>query len=530
MKKKAPRLSQLLWGLREKYTLVLLIITGFAIALVIYWLTTRMENRMRAESVREGIAWAGELVNSSRGLLLGIYDDNGKFLSNRSMRYRQKRLDSLQTSVKALRHSAGDVLVSSSVVSVHGGIIIAHSDGLKATGREDVSRPTLFDPGQIIVQEHKSGHRVDISIPVLSRSGHVIALARVGVNTQRINGLMKTTRWRAAGIGFLVLAVTSFVFWLIMGLFLRPIRDLSEDFKLLAVSGPVDSTSGTEIGMKTGLTSRDEIRQLSRTFSHISDKLQHAKREAVETERLEKELDAANRIQASLLPKRFPQINGYSIHALYRAAREVGGDYYDFIRVGHNKLGLVIGDVAGKGVPGAFVMAMVRSILRANSFHVNSPAEVLRSVNRQIFPDLQTGVFITLFYGILNAENNTFLYTSAGHDAAVLYNTYRRDIRRLKTKGIAIGLDGGGHFDKAIEEKEIQLQPGAALLAYTDGVTEAMNSSSEQYGESRLIKIMRSLHTSDMARIISEIDADVKKHVEVNPQQDDITMVGVGIL
>ncbi len=282
-------------------------------------------------------------------------------------------------------------------------------------------------------------------------------------------------------------------------------------------------------------------------FSEVDDSLLHAlgNQAAIsinnaklyqalsEKERLERELQIARDIQGFLFPKEAPRIEGFALASLARPATEVGGDYYDYIEVSRDEWGLVIADVSGKGVPGALVMAMVRSTLRAEAVGKSSAAQVLSRVNKSMYGDIKDDMFVSLFYIVLNVKKRTLNYARAGHDPSLLFRGKEKRVELLDKGGIALGLDEGAFLDETLEQGEVELNSGDTLVLYTDGITEAMNSKNEEFGFPRLREIVRQGSLLDTERkvsaLVESVDREITKFAGGAPQRDDITMVALEV-
>ena len=208
---------------------------------------------------------------------------------------------------------------------------------------------------------------------------------------------------------------------------------------------------------------------------------QRLEQERIERERIEQELEVARRIQRASLPGEVPQLEGWEISPYYKPAREVGGDFYDFFELPNGRLGIVVGDATGKGVPAALVMANARSMLRAVAQGSHSPGEVLRRVNEALVADIPTNMFVTCFYAILEPESANLSYANAGHDLPCLHRT-SGEAEELRATGMPLGLMPGMGY----EEKETILKSGEAALFYSDGLVEAHDSKGEMFGFPRL--------------------------------------------
>ncbi len=236
-----------------------------------------------------------------------------------------------------------------------------------------------------------------------------------------------------------------------------------------------------------------------------NDQLQ---REMVEQERLEREMQLAREIQTAFLPQEIPDLPGWEVQVLWRTAREVGGDFYDYFELPGNRLGVVIADVADKGMPAALFMTLVRTLLRASVPETDSPAEVLRRVNEIILPDAPRGMFVTLMYAVLDLDTGQLEYANAGHNPPLLLRTGNCTLEHLERTGMALGVEE----NTPIHERKVAIQAGDMLVLYTDGVTEAFSPDGEPFGEERLQDVILSLGRDALVRgslLAESADRDV---------------------
>jgi serine phosphatase RsbU (regulator of sigma subunit) len=233
----------------------------------------------------------------------------------------------------------------------------------------------------------------------------------------------------------------------------------------------------------------EEVRRLNKDLEkRVAERTEQLKsamakqqQEAQERERIEQELRVARLIQQTLLPKSLPALEDYYIVAHYQPAREVGGDFYDFFMLGDGRLGIVMGDASGKGIPAALVMATTRSVLRTIAQRVGAaPGQVLAQANELLYPDIPPNMFVTCFYAILEPESGRLLYANAGHNLPYLRRGGGAD--ELRARGMPLGLMPGMSY----EEKEIILEAGEAALLYSDGLVEAHDPEGEMFGFPRL--------------------------------------------
>jgi serine phosphatase RsbU (regulator of sigma subunit)/anti-sigma regulatory factor (Ser/Thr protein kinase) len=240
--------------------------------------------------------------------------------------------------------------------------------------------------------------------------------------------------------------------------------------------------------------------------------------EARERERLAQELRVARLIQQTLLPRSVPALEGYEVAAYYQPAREVGGDFYDFLYFEDGRVGLIIGDVTDKGVPAALVMATTRTLLRAAAERLEAPGAVLERVNELLYPDIPARMFVTCLYALLNPANGRLRYANAGHD--VPYRRGSDGVDELRARGMPLGLMQGMTY----EEKEIELSPGETVLFHSDGLVEAHDPKGEMFGFPQLQHCMAK-HGGGAALIPYLLDHLGIFTGEGWEQEDDVTLV-----
>jgi serine phosphatase RsbU (regulator of sigma subunit) len=247
----------------------------------------------------------------------------------------------------------------------------------------------------------------------------------------------------------------------------------------------------------------------------------------LERERLAKEFEIARDVQEKLLPKENPSIPGYSISAGCFPALEIGGDYYDFINLGNNRLGIVIADVSGKGLPAAFYMTLTKGVFQSYAESSGSPKEVLTKLNSLISRTIDKKSFVTMFYAVLDYNLNKITYARAGHEPAVFLNNKNKDICLLKPGGLGLGLDKGDLFSKTIEECELHLFPGDTLLFYTDGVTDLKNETDSDFGIDRLLSTIKNTADNNSHGLLDNIFQELNLFRNNSSQYDDITLITV---
>jgi len=237
---------------------------------------------------------------------------------------------------------------------------------------------------------------------------------------------------------------------------------------------------------------------------------------------MQEEVRLASKIQSELLPKTNPSIDGYEIAGRSIPAQVVGGDYFDFIPFENNRLAICLGDVTGKGLPASLLMANLQATLRGQSFLTSSPKECLARSNKLLYHSTSAEKFATLFYANLDTTNHSLSYSNAGHDFPFLFSGGDA-LHRLKSGGIMLG----AFEDFSFEEETVSLKPGDLLVISSDGISEAMNSDLEQFGEERLQAIIKNHRSASPKEIIDNIITAVKLHAGSHPQSDDMTLIVV---
>ena len=249
--------------------------------------------------------------------------------------------------------------------------------------------------------------------------------------------------------------------------------------------------------------------------------------EAAEKRRLDQDLQVAHEIQRILLPTNAPEVAGYQISGINIPAKQVSGDYYDYISVDDTHFGVAVADVSGKGVPASLIMAMCRSVLRSQAGGRLSAAAVLHRVNEQLFPDIREDMFISMAYAILDRTSSSVTLSRAGHDAPLLYRAADESVTRINPPGMALGIDSGGVFTRVTGDFSLTLEPGDCLILYTDGVTEALDKNGEEFGMENVIQSIQASAREGAAAIITRLTDDLRAFVGTHPQNDDITLIAI---
>lgn len=273
-----------------------------------------------------------------------------------------------------------------------------------------------------------------------------------------------------------------------------------------------------------------DMEDLSLTIEKAVEEVNYIKqtqREHLQLESIQSDLAVAGEIQKAILPCRFPpfpEIKSLDIYASMTPAKEIGGDFYDFFRLDDDRIGLVIADVSGKGVPAALFMAVSNTLLRSISMTKDNSQDCIDELNRLLCRVNVNSMFVTVFYGILNHRTGELDYTNGGHNPAYILRGKNGELERL---GRFPNLVVGGFEDFSYKSESAQLDPGDSLFLYTDGITEAFDAKDEAFGDERLEDSLVELYHDDAKTIIEGVYADLGEFIGDRTQSDDITMLVV---
>lgn len=310
---------------------------------------------------------------------------------------------------------------------------------------------------------------------------------------------------------------------------LARLNEMPRLLKTVMVSAYTDMTN-LRVAMNRGaydfVTKPIDFEDLEATILKTArelDSMREAKRAQERLADIEAELGVAAKIQKSLLPEALPANAGVDIAAVMLPARRVSGDFYDFFRIASDRVGFVVGDVSGKGIPAALFMAVARTVLRSTALHGAQPGECLAAVNRVLVPQSGGMTYVTLFYGILNTTSGTLTWSVGGHAPPWLLPASGKPRQVEGERGFMVGL-----FDDAVyETTETALEIGDTILVHTDGITDAESTDQEMFGKARLKETIESIHGSDVACVAKRIVSAVQQFTSGAAQADDVTLLAV---
>jgi phosphoserine phosphatase RsbU/P len=266
-----------------------------------------------------------------------------------------------------------------------------------------------------------------------------------------------------------------------------------------------------------------DLHEKNRRLAEAYADLQAAQARIIEQETLARELRLASEIQTSMLPPVLPHLAGLDVGARMIPARMVGGDFYDVIGLDSERLGVVVGDVSGKGVPAALFMALVGSLLRAEAVRAGTPEEALRVLNRHLLARSIKGMFVTILYGILHRTTREFAFVRAGHELPLVLDARGMVLPLARGRGNPLGLFAA----PALDAQSVTLPPGGTLLLFTDGVTEAMDGASELFGTERIVAAAGAEPGASAQELCDRLVAAVAAYHGGGAQADDITLLAV---
>ena len=367
---------------------------------------------------------------------------------------------------------------------------------------------------RILMISGADGRIMDFSSPVMAKGKLNLGTVHIGVSYSIIEDVLNK-----AFLNVLVISIIAIMLGIVGAFFLgvgisRPINVLANGAKIIGTGN---------LGHRIVVKNKNELGALAAVFNMMTTDLKNAQEMMVKQQRMERELEVAKEIQLSLIPKDIAAIDGYEVAAYYSPAKEVSGDYYDVMSLGRGKYGFVVGDVSGKGVPAALVMTMARSIIHSESDADLESHITLQKLNQILYPDLREGMFVTVFYGILDAATGMVDMASAGHNDT--YVCGKDGVVPHNPKGFPIGTDPGPRFDKVVKNDKFKLEKGEILVAFTDGITEAMDPDNKEYGDGRFIEVIGASAGKSAVEIADNIVKDVEKFTRNAEQSDDISLL-----
>jgi sigma-B regulation protein RsbU (phosphoserine phosphatase) len=481
-----------------KYTLavagLLLVAAG---AVTVLSLNTQ-RSALRAEALKRGRTIAKNLSSGSVDALI-----------------RKDMLTLIPLAVDTQKDNSG---VLYAAVTDSQGRIVAHSDNSQ-NGKEfklDNARP-LAEDARVMEASIGDTWVWDVADPIVPKEKNVeLGTVHVGISRQAVEDAVRQSMIKLSTASFFLLLGGVVLSVFMVRIMVGPIRVLSHAASRIGAG---------ELDVQVPVTSQDELGQLSTIFNSMIGNLKQAEKVKLEKERIQGELNVAHSIQAGLLPSAPPKFSNVDVAFVCSPAKELGGDFFDWFALdGGSKLGLVIADVSGKGVPAALHMANLRNLMRFIVRDTLAPAEVLKKVNALAWPDLKGDSFVTVLYAVYDMKSRQINYVSAGHEPALLHRAKDGSIEECRAKGMPVGIAEPEDFDFVMKESQVKLEPGDSFIMFTDGITEAMNSKEVQFGRDRMVEVVTATKGSADSAVKAVVEA-VKRHADGFDQSDDITLL-----
>lgn len=372
----------------------------------------------------------------------------------------------------------------------------------------------------ILVQPYKrdKGEEVyDIAVPIKIKETS-IGEVHLGISRDAIKKTIKETSKGMAIVTAVMLISGVFGILVIVSFIIGSLGRITQDIEAIG-NGDLDR----EIMIRRG----DEIGRIANSVKEMAAKLKNARAEIIEKETMKREMQIAHEIQQTLLPQVIPETPGFQIASYYESAKYVGGDYYDYIKIDKDRFGVVVADVSGKGVAGSLIMTMFRTIMRREALINPSPHNLISLTNFMLRKDIPEGIFITLFYVVVDILSKEIVYSCAGHNPAFLYSSSMKRILSLNPKGPPLGIPlfDEREFARRLGEEKRNFNHGDILILYTDGITEAMDRNKNQYGEERLKTIISENRDCNVDELKENLLDSIRDFTGGAPQSDDVTFV-----
>ena len=391
------------------------------------------------------------------------------------------------------------------------------------------AKPEELDPDKskkenIYTENVKDGVKLGTYYtPVLDKDGNAVAVFAASFSSDKVGKTIFQLTALLIGISLSVMMVSVIIFFFsIRAHVIKPVAKLTKSVRNVKES--VENKQPVSTDIRTG----DEIEELAVAFEDMSKDLigyiDENTRITAEKQRIDTELSLATGIQAGMLPDKFPAFpdrTDFDIYASMKPAKEVGGDFYDFFLIDENRLGIVMADVSGKGVPAALFMMHSKILLKSYTLMKQTPKAALEEVNRQICEHNPEEMFVTVWLGVLDLKTGLFTAANAGHERPAVKQAGEHFELFKDKHGVVVGYMDGVRF----KEYELQLTKGAKLFLYTDGVAEATDAHEELFGTDRMIEALRTAEDKSPKEILAAVDAAVDKFVGTAPQFDDLTML-----
>lgn len=402
---------------------------------------------------------------------------------------------------------------------------LGDSEGYMIGGKEAVEKIYRQDPPEelSVAKDEVYGYIVSAYYPVFNSANKPVAVVGVDLSMPGIQDRLRDfVAMIVQSVLFVTVIIGAVLYFFVRKGLVNPLLQLNDAAREL-VSG-LDSKKTAELDIRTG----DEVQELAESFKKMQVDLRNYINKlsvvTAEREKIGAELNVAKSIQMDMMPQifpAFPERSDFDIYATVDPAREVGGDFYDFFMIDDDHLGLVIADVSGKGIPAALFMVIAKTLIKNRAMMGGGPGEILTDVNKQLCEGNDAGMFVTVWFAIIELSTGKGMAANAGHEHPVFKRKDGMWELLVYRHSVIIGVVE----DARISEHPFVMEPGDRLFVYTDGVPEANNPDLEQYGTQRLLDILNTNAECDARQTLQKVTRDVETYMDGSPQADDITMM-----
>lgn len=411
---------------------------------------------------------------------------------------------------------ANEVLVSILVVDSSGRILADSRGPSRLHSRCDSSTMMMIANGESQTF-FKLNDSVAYAVRQIDYGGTLLGSVVMAYTSESIEAELRQARHVILMITGAGLLIGIIGIYLLSNYFVRPIGRIVDRVRRFT-QGDLES--------QLPLTGAVEFYEISKALNELIMRIRRDRKNIVEREILHKEMQMAELIQKALIPSRLPIIQGYEVGTIYKAARMVGGDLFDVVRIDDNYFGVAVADVSGKGIPASLVMSMVRTALRLEARHNRSARDILIKLNNFVADDIKQGMFVTIFLAVIETNTGRINIASAGHNPAIHYVSRSGEAHLLNPPGMPVGIKVDQvDFADSLREQSLILEKEDVLLIYTDGVTEGRGSKNIPYGSERLIELLKEHSGLSASNMAGNIEEDIIRFIGKNDQHDDITMV-----
>ena len=492
-------------GLKIQITVLVILLIAGIVAIFSWTVATNERQMMLGELQRRVLMQARNIASSSSKALLR--EDPEFFLH--PLISRMIKTDPNITSIA--------VVDNVGIVRGHNDVVWTDREYRETPGMKRIVYVDFLSRGEVLKENEDI---FEVNVPITDQQ-ETVGTIRLGYSKSEVQLAVDQINTRMMRIGIIAIAVGALVSLLLAFHVSSPISVLTRS---------VEAIGRGQLDTRINVQSVREIDTLAATFNEMARRLEEDQKAIVEKERMEKELEIAHGIQATLLPSKLPHLTNFEMDVYYHPASQVGGDYFDLIPLGDNRLFVVVGDVAGKGVPGLVIMAMVRVIVRALVLQGERPSDLLRHLNILLKRDMKKNIFVTLFCGLLDSDQGSLEFASAAHMPLLVYHGRDRMVQMVGTKTKPLGLFPDEEFSKDLEEKKVRLMPGDLFMQYTDGLSEMKNVVAEEFGIERVMQLAVDEAAGGARHFIKELKKHLSKFRGDEAQSDDLTLLAISAL